>query len=332
MARNTSFCRNQTFSASRLWPLSRDLPPEKRRNRRSRRADRANSRASTLQQFQCLGMQFRGCRSDDIPSPFRASALPSSYDAACLLNDRDQRYYVVRLQPAFDHQVHITCRQHAIGIAVGAVARQAHRLFHPVIGLPAITREQEGARRAKSGCSKINGIAHSKLPLAVRPCIARAVAVGIVEFACEGLGHHAGNSDILDCESNERTPERETGNEGARAINRIDHPLMPALLSFRAIFLANDAVIGKFCGNDATDCLFRGTVSFRYRVETSLIFVDHIAALAKPRQGFRRCGCRQTSEKLGRWRGGHASFLRDAVRQGSSKEHASLTSLADATF
>ena len=61
--------------------------------------------------------------------PALASAVPGGDDAAGAGDDRDQRQDVVGLELGLDHQIDVARRQHAIGVAVAAIARQPHRLL-----------------------------------------------------------------------------------------------------------------------------------------------------------------------------------------------------------
>ena len=46
-------------------------------------------------------------------------------------DDRNQRQHVIGLELGLDHEIDVARRQHAIGVAVAAVAREPHRVLDP---------------------------------------------------------------------------------------------------------------------------------------------------------------------------------------------------------
>src|SRR5690348_16953658 len=58
----------------------------------------------------------------DSPAVLRRAALPGGHDAAGAGDDRDQGDDVVRLELGLDDQVDLAGGEHAIGVAVAAVA------------------------------------------------------------------------------------------------------------------------------------------------------------------------------------------------------------------
>src|SRR3982074_2683546 len=69
-------------------------------------------------------MHARIARRDDAATPLRGLAFPCGDDAAGAGDDRNQRCDVVGLQFSLDHEIEMSGREHAIGIAIPAVARQ----------------------------------------------------------------------------------------------------------------------------------------------------------------------------------------------------------------
>src|SRR4051812_40537201 len=61
---------------------------------------------------------------DDTAAALSGLAVPGGDDAAGAGDDRNQGRDVIGLQLGLDHEVEMTGRQHAIGIAIAAVARQ----------------------------------------------------------------------------------------------------------------------------------------------------------------------------------------------------------------
>ena len=72
-------------------------------------------------------MQPRIAGGDDSPALGGVAAGPGGDDATRSLDDRDQRDDVVGLQPGLDHHVDEATGQHAVGVAVDAVAEELHR-------------------------------------------------------------------------------------------------------------------------------------------------------------------------------------------------------------
>src|SRR3569833_1478461 len=83
-------------------------------------------RFSTLEDFKGGGVHPLVPGDDDSAAPLRRTAVPGRDEAAGAIDDRDQRDDVVRLQFGFDDQVDLPGGQHAIGIAIAAVARELH--------------------------------------------------------------------------------------------------------------------------------------------------------------------------------------------------------------
>src|SRR6266508_77090 len=75
-------------------------------------------------------------------------------------NDRHEREHVVRLELRFDHQIDMARREHAIGVAVAAVARQPHHLLDPAKCLAIARIHQQGTRREQDGAGEIGTRAH----------------------------------------------------------------------------------------------------------------------------------------------------------------------------
>jgi hypothetical protein len=61
---------------------------------------------------------------DDAAAVRGRAAVPVGDDAARAFDDGDQRHHVVALESGLDHQVDMPGRDHAIGVAVAAIARE----------------------------------------------------------------------------------------------------------------------------------------------------------------------------------------------------------------
>src|ERR1051326_978403 len=68
-------------------------------------------------------------RRDDAPAAFRGAAIPRGDDASGTGEDRDEGNDGVAIELGLDAEVDVAGCQHAIGVAVAAVAREPHRLF-----------------------------------------------------------------------------------------------------------------------------------------------------------------------------------------------------------
>src|SRR5215216_1830148 len=81
---------------------------------------------------------------DDAAAAMGGLALPVGDDAAGAGDDRDQCGDVVRLEFGLDHEVEMAGRQHAVGIAVTAIARQLYRTLDPAENLAVGGVHQQG--------------------------------------------------------------------------------------------------------------------------------------------------------------------------------------------
>src|SRR5690606_26698030 len=100
-------------------------------------------------------------------------------------------------------------------------------------------------------------------------------------------------------ETDQRAPERQTRDEGARAVDRVDHPHMAVIWLFGAKLLPQDAVLGKFGPCNAADRQFSFTVGLGNRVKTVCKLGGDITLAAKSREGLRSRSRRKPAHKLG---------------------------------
>ena len=77
---------------------------------------------------------------------------------------------------------------------------------------------------------------------AVWPFITRHPAVAGETLAGERLVHHAIDRNALAGQANERAPDRDAGDEGAGAVDRVEHPNIVGVGILGAEFLAEDAM------------------------------------------------------------------------------------------
>ena len=106
-------------------------------------------------------------------------------------DDRHQREHVVGLELGLDDEIDVAGRQHAIGIAVAAVAREPHRFLDPAEGLAVGVVHQQRAGGEQDRLGELGAGAHPQFALAGRAAVARAAAVAAEALAREGLVHHA---------------------------------------------------------------------------------------------------------------------------------------------
>ena len=103
-------------------------------------------------------------------------------------------------------------RQHAIGVAVAAVARQPHRLLDPAEGLRGRLRFiSSGLVVNRTASASAAQRAHPQLALAGRTAIARRAAVAGEALAGERLMHHAEDRLARPRQRDQRAPGRHAG-------------------------------------------------------------------------------------------------------------------------
>ena len=79
-------------------------------------------------------MHARIAGGDDAAAALGGLAVPGGDDAAGAGDDRNQRRDIVGLQLGLDHEIEMAGGEHAVGIAVAAIARQPHRVLDPAEG------------------------------------------------------------------------------------------------------------------------------------------------------------------------------------------------------
>ena len=81
-----------------------------------------NAGASSLERLQRRRVHALVAGRDDASAGMRRAALPGGHDPAGAGDDRHQRKHVVGFELRFDDEIDVARRQHAIGVAVAAVA------------------------------------------------------------------------------------------------------------------------------------------------------------------------------------------------------------------
>jgi len=79
--------------------------------------------------------------------------------------------------------------------------------------------------------------------------------------------HHAGDRHAPVFETDQRAPDRQAGDEGAGAVDRIEHPDVFGIDPLAAEFLAENAVLGMALGQEIAHRPFRRPIAHRHRVE-----------------------------------------------------------------
>ena len=95
----------------------------------------------------------------------------------------------------------------------------------------------------------------------------------VEQFADEGLRHHAGHGVAFVGQPDQRAPERDAGDEGARAVDRVDDPDMVARHVLRTELLAKYAVAGMLGADQRADRLLGLAVGLGHRVEAAFQLV-----------------------------------------------------------
>lgn len=126
--------------------------------------------------------------------------------------------------------------------------------------------------------------------LAVAAAIPCPGAVADEALAGEGLMHHAEHRPSRPLQPDQRPPHRQTGDEGPRPVDRVEHPDMFGVEPLRAVFLAENAVIGMVGADQRPHRRLRRPIRHRHRIERrALELVFHRHARPKVRQD-RRAG------------------------------------------
>src|SRR5688572_24547917 len=131
-------------------------------------------------------------------------------------------------------------REHAISIAIAAVAGEPRHALDAVIGAQFVSREQLGTRRGNDRIAQRGAASGAKAPLAAGAAKARAAAVTEEALAREGLVHHPKDRLTRAAQADQRAPGRKPGDEGAGAVDRVEHPDVIRVLLLGPEFLPDD--------------------------------------------------------------------------------------------
>src|SRR5208282_2339138 len=207
-------------------------------------------------------------------------ALPAADNAACFLDDGDQRDDIERLEFGLRDDVHVAKRKHAIEIAVAAEAPHPHRLGKPVEADLVPVLEHIGGCRGKKGLGKIAAGPRLAARQAFRTAVPRGSLVAPESLAGEGLIHDAKYRGPLMLQADQCAPERKAENEGARAVDGIESPKKISPFVCVTELLSRYAMVWKLARYNVAHDGFRPPVGGRYRIESAppLVFRRGIGA------------------------------------------------------
>jgi hypothetical protein len=106
-----------------------------------------------------------------------------------------------------------------------------------------------------------------KCARADRPLIARLPAVAREALGRERLVHHAVDRHTVPHQSDQRAPDRQAGDEGPRAVDRIEHPDIFGIGVLGAELLAEHAVPGELALDQMAHDHLAGPVALGHGVE-----------------------------------------------------------------
>ena len=158
-------------------------------------------------------------------------------------------------------------REHAIGVAVAAIAREPDLLLDAGEGLGLLALEQGGRRRHQRRGGEVGGRARPQLLRPARSFIARLAPVAGIALAREGLVHHAVDRHAIARQPDQRAPNRDARDEGARAVDRIEHPDIFRVGVLAAEFLAEHAMGRELPLDHVAHHRFAGAVAFGHGIE-----------------------------------------------------------------
>ncbi len=179
---------------------------------------------------------------DDAAARLGGTAGPGGHDAPGAGDDRDQRRNVMGLELGLDDEIDMAGGEHAIGVAVAAIARQKHLVLDHGKGRAVLRIHQPRARGVEHRLREAGAWPRQQGAVARRPAIMRRRAVAGEPLGDEGLVDHAEHRPSAPGQRDQRAPGRHARNEGLGAVDGIEHPDELGVRPFRAELLADDAV------------------------------------------------------------------------------------------
>lgn len=216
-----------------------------------------------------------------IPVRVHRPAGPVRHPPAGALDDRDQRRPVPQLQPRLRDHVDAAQRQQAIGVAVPAPRRSACRPGQPVpSGL--LPGRENFRRRARQLRLRQSGTGPAPRPAMHPPELRRPPRRADPALPRDGLVDHPQDRRISVQQRHQHPKRRAAGDEGAGAIDRVQHPAHPRPGPLPPKLLAQDAVAREPLRQQAAHRLFRRPVGSGDRAGITLQLRVDAAPVERP--------------------------------------------------
>src|SRR5690606_15623874 len=126
--------------------------------------------------------------------------------------------------------------------AIAAIAGEPRLALQRAITLARLAGEHRRGRRHQRRRGKFGAGPRPQGPLAIAAAPPGLAAVAPETFAGEGLVHHAKRGITVARQPDQRAPDRQTGDEGPGAVDRIDDPAEFRRAVLVAEFLAMNAM------------------------------------------------------------------------------------------
>src|SRR5262249_37389221 len=179
----------------------------------ARRCSVRSGKTLALKQFERGGVDALVAGRDDAAATIGLAIVPGGDDAAGAADDGHQWEHVVRLEFGLDHEVDVAGGEHAIGVAVSAIAREPHRLLD-LAEQAAIGAVHERRAGGEQPCLRqVSAGAYSQIALAGRSAVVCGTAVAAELFAGERLVHHPEYRHAQAREGDQGSPHRHSSDE-----------------------------------------------------------------------------------------------------------------------
>src|SRR5262249_53371101 len=191
----------------------------------------------------------------------------------------------MRLEFGLDHQIDVARSEHAISVAIAAIARQPRRPLDLLKALPVARAHQQWTCGAQHGVLNRGAGAYRQGPIAGRTAITGAAAIAGKMLASERLMHHAVDRLAAAGQRDERSPGWHAADKRFGSIDRIEHPDVFGVAPLDAKFLADDAVLRKSPFDQRAHGCFGGAIGGGHRIEaarTTLVFNAERTAKERP--------------------------------------------------
>ena len=224
----------------------------------------------------------------------RRAAIPVGDNATSRLDHRDRGLYVIGVQPGFDHQVDLARSQQRVCITVHAITCQLRTPGHVVktVLFSGCAHFRKGGEHNR--LFQTRRVTRGQVGPPPRPLHIGTSPGPDEPFTDIGLIDHAQDRAFGLGQCNQHTPGRRTGDEAARAVNRVQNPDPPACTLNIFEFLAQNAVLWTMFRQQRTHCGLTGTICGCHRIETGFqLVLGSQSTFAKIRQDGRARGVGQ---------------------------------------